>query len=406
MKLNNAFIIFKEISSDQILERECNLFISDIHNNKKTLESVISDSSIMVIGGAGSIGSATVKEILLFNPKAIHIVDIDENGLSNLIRDIRSLDIRTSTEIKAFCVDVDSPEFDALIENYHYDYVLNFSALKHVRSEKDPYTLMRMVVVNILNTYKTLEISIEKRAKKYFAVSTDKATNPINLMGSTKRIMEMYLMKLSEKINISTARFANVLFSNGSLPQSFLVKLNKRQPLSGPNDVRRYFITLEESGRLCLFSTFLGLNKEIFIPKIEKLKAIRFDEIAVRILKQFGYMPKYCNSEDEAKQLIKELRDKGLWPCYFSPSDTTGEKEIEEFYTKEDILDYSKFNDIAIIKNKTSFDEKALQYFLSEIKKMRMNKKWSKNEIVSLISYVLKEEFRYEDKGKYLDDKM
>ncbi len=354
----------------RLLDREDNLFLEDIDKHKKHIESLICRSSILIIGGAGSIGSSTAKEILLFNPKTLHIVDIDENGLANLIRDIRSSDLKFSTDLKTFCLDVDSPEFDAFFENNFYDYVLNFSALKHVRSEKDAFTLMRMVVVNILNTHKTIEKSAEKRVKKYFAVSTDKATNPVNLMGATKRIMEMYLMMMSEKIEISTARFANVLFSSGSLPLSFLIKISKRLPLSGPNDVKRYFITMEESGRLCLLSTFLGQNKDIFIPKVEKLKAFGFDEIAEKILEVYGYKPYYCNSEEESKSLMKELPQKGLWPCYFSPSDTTGEKEIEEFFTEDDIIDYTRFKDIAVIKNKTKYDKAVLQNFLKEIKKI------------------------------------
>ncbi len=390
----------------KLLERENYLFWEDINNHRKQLEFVIKECSLLIIGGAGSIGSATVKEVLSFNPKVLHIVDIDENGLANLIREIRSSDLKFTTELKTFCLDVDSPEFDAFFENNFYDYVLNFSALKHVRSEKDPFTLMRMVVVNVLNTYKTLEQSIEKGVKKYFAVSTDKATNPINLMGATKRVMEMFLMMMSEKINISTARFANVLFSNGSLPESFLIKLNKRLPFSGPNDVKRYFITMEESGRLCLLSTFLGHNKEIFIPKIEKMKAIGFDEIAENILEAYGYKPYYCCSEEEAKSLIKELPEKGLWPCYFSSSDTTGEKDIEEFFTKNDTLDTVRFRDIAVIQNRTEYDKNDLENFLQGIKKLRESRKWTKKDIVQLLAQVLKNEFSYEDKKKYLDEKM
>ncbi len=399
----NSNIIYND---KNLIKRTDPLFLNDVDNHKKKLETIIKQNSILVLGGAGSIGSSTVKEILSFNPEALHIVDIDENGLANLIREIRSSDLKFTTDLKTFCLDIDSPEFDAFFENNNYDYVLNFSALKHVRSEKDPFTLMRMVVVNVLNTYKTLEQSIEKGVKKYFAVSTDKATNPVNLMGATKRVMEMFLMMMSEKINISTARFANVLFSNGSLPQSFLIKLNKRLPFSGPNDVKRYFITMEESGRLCLLSTFLGHNKEIFIPKIEKLKAIGFDEIAENILEAYGYKPYYCSSEEEAKSLIKELPEKGLWPCYFSPSDTTGEKDIEEFFTKNDTLDTLRFRDIAVIQNKTAYDKNVLQNFLQDIKKMRENKNWTKENIVHLIADVLKDEFSYEDKKKYLDEKM
>lgn len=395
--------MFSNITSNQNLYKS-RLFLNDyLCFNSKDL----TFSSFLVIGGAGTIGSATVKELFKLNPKVLHVVDINENALAELVRDIRSSFGHIEGEFKTFAIDAGSDIFDAFIKNApEYDYVLNFSALKHVRSEKDPFTLMRMVEVNILNTKKTIEWAVRKKAKKYFCVSTDKATKPVNLMGASKRIMELFLMKYSSQINVSTARFANVYMSNGSLPEAFIYRIQKRQPIAGPSDVRRYFITQEESGRLCLLSTLIGENMEIFVPKVEKLEVLSFKDIAIKILKSIGYEPYFCDSEEEARSMAKELISKGKWPCYFAPSDTTGEKEIEEFYTQEDDVDFSKFEDIAVIKGKINFDSSKLEEFEKGIEKLRKAGNWKKKDIVELFYYVLGEELNYTDLGRYLDDKM
>ncbi|MEW6528102.1 MAG: UDP-N-acetylglucosamine 4,6-dehydratase, partial [Spirochaetota bacterium] len=340
-----------------ILDRKSIFFLEDLKVNEDFIKKIISNSSFLVIGGAGSIGSATVKEIFKRNPKLLHVVDISENNLAELVRDLRSSYGYIEGEFKTLAIDVGSDIYDKFFEDFgKYDYVLNFSALKHVRSEKDPYTLMRMVHVNILNTIKTVEQSINKGVKKYFCVSTDKATNPVNMMGASKRIMELFLMKYANKIDISTARFANVAFSDGSLLHSFSYRIQKRQPIVAPDDIKRYFITPSESGALCLLSSLLGQNLEIFFPKLDPEKdMLTFWEIAQRFLNSLGYDPYVCNSEEEARELATVLPEKGQWACYISKTDTSGEKEYEEFYADKDIIDWSKFKDIGVIKMKYDY---------------------------------------------------
>ena len=287
-----------------LIGRKEELFSADIASHEKELTNQVSSSRFLVIGGAGSIGQAVTKEIFKRNPKKLHVVDISENNMVELVRDIRSSFGYIDGDFQTFALDVGSLEYDAFWNaDGEYDYVLNISALKHVRSEKDPYTMMRMIDVNIFNTEKTIRQSIEKGVKKYFCVSTDKAANPANMMGASKRIMEMYLMKYSEKIDISTARFANVAFSDGSLLHGFNQRIQKRQPIVAPNDVKRYFVTPKESGELCLMSTIFGENRDIFFPKLsETLHLITFSDIAIKYLKSIGYEPYLCNSEEEARE--------------------------------------------------------------------------------------------------------
>ena len=308
-----------------LIGRDSELFEDDIQKHDSELRRIVLSSSFLVMGGAGSIGQAVVKEIFKRNPKKLHVVDISENNMVELVRDIRSSIGYIDGEFATFALDIGSIEYDAFIKaDGKYDYVLNLSALKHVRSEKDPFTLMRMIEVNIENTDKTVKQSFESGSKKYFCVSTDKAANPVNMMGASKRIMEMFLMRRSLEIPISTARFANVAFSDGSLLHGFNQRIQKKQPISAPSDVKRYFVTPKESGELCLMSCLLGENRDIFFPKLSaKLNLITFADIAVKYLENIGYEPYLCKSEDEARDLVKTLPDEGKWPCYFFQSDTT-----------------------------------------------------------------------------------
>ena len=285
-----------------LIDRKTPLLSEDIIDNQIFLKELVSGSSFLVIGGAGSIGQAVTKEIFKRNPKKLHVVDISENNMVELVRDLRSTIGYGSGDFKTFAVDCGSVEFEALMENEGpYDYVFNLSALKHVRSESDPYTLMRMIMVNVFNTIKTLRLAEKIGAKKYFCVSTDKAANPVNMMGASKRIMEMFLMRESLTQKISMARFANVAFSDGSLLHGFNQRFAKKQPFAAPNDVRRYFVTPQESGELCLLSGLLGDNRDIFFPKLsEKLHLVSFSDIAIRYLREYGYQPYECQSEDEA----------------------------------------------------------------------------------------------------------
>ena len=390
-----------------LLGRKGPLFSSDITQLNLDLISMIKNGRFLVIGGAGSIGQAVTKEIFKSKPLKLHVVDISENNMVELVRDIRSTLGYIDGDFKTFAIDCGSLEFEALISSEGpYDYVFNLSALKHVRSEKDPFTLMRMLSVNILNTIKTFKLARDQGAKKYFCVSTDKAANPVNMMGASKRIMEMFLMRESKTMSISMARFANVAFSDGSLLHGFNQRVSKRQPLSAPSDVRRYFLTPQESGELCLMSGLLGDNRDIFFPKLnEQLDLITFSDIAERYLSDLGYEPHYCKSEDEARNSAMELINNRQWPCYFFKSDTTGEKDFEEFYTDAENIDMHKFKSVGVIKNEPLYDENKLNQFLLNIEELQSNGNWNKQEIIKLF-FDLLPDFAHKETGKYLDQRM
>lgn len=390
-----------------LIGRNEELFKSDIAQHEEKLKEIISSSSFLVLGGAGSIGQSVTKEIFKRNPKKLHVVDISENNMVELVRDIRSSYGYIQGDFQTFALDIGSIEYDFFIKaDGKYDYVLNLSALKHVRSEKDPYTLMRMIDVNILNTDKTINQSIAAGVKKYFCVSTDKAANPVNMMGASKRIMEMFLMRQSKNISISTARFANVAFSDGSLLHGFNQRLEKHQPLVAPNDIKRYFVTPQESGELCLMSCIFGNNRDIFFPKLnENLHLVSFADIAEKYLIQRGYKPYICSSEDEARELAKILPARREWPCLFTSSDTTGEKDFEEFYTENEVLDMTRFEHLGIIKNELQYNPELLCKFEYEIETMKNNLSWSKEDIVKLFFEMIPG-FGHKETGKYLDSKM
>ncbi|MCF6340277.1 MAG: UDP-N-acetylglucosamine 4,6-dehydratase [Sulfurimonas sp.] len=391
----------------KLIGREKELFTQDISSKDSELKAIVSSSRFLVIGGAGSIGQAVTKEIFKRNPKKLHVVDISENNMVELVRDIRSSLGYIDGEFATYALDIGSLEYDAFIKNDgEYDYVLNLSALKHVRSEKDPFTLMRMIDVNIFNTDKTLAQSIQSGVKKYFCVSTDKAANPVNMMGASKRIMEMFLMRKSLEIKISTARFANVAFSDGSLLHGFNQRIQKKQPIVAPNDIKRYFVTPQESGELCLMSCIFGENRDIFFPKLsENLDLISFADIAVRYLKDLGYKPHLCKDEDEARELSKILPQEGKWPCLFTSSDTTGEKDFEEFFTDNETLDMHRFKNLGVIRNEADFDEDKLNAFSKNISGFKQKLSWSKEDIVKEF-FTMIPDFGHKEIGKYLDGKM
>ena len=390
-----------------LIGRKEELFCKDIAENEISLSSEVSDSSFLVLGGAGSIGQAVTKEIFKRKPKKLHVVDISENNLVELVRDVRSSFGYINGDFQTFALDIGSIEYDAFIKaDGKYDYVLNLSALKHVRSEKDPFTLMRMIDVNVFNTEKTMLQSAENGTKKYFCVSTDKAANPVNMMGASKRIMEMFLMRRSADIIISTARFANVAFSDGSLLHGFNQRIQKRQPIVAPQDIKRYFVTPKESGELCLMSCIFGENRDIFFPKLsESLHLITFSEIAERYLKNLGYKPYLCDSEDEARELAHTLPQQGQWPCLFTNSDTTGEKDFEEFFTANEKLNMNRFENLGIIKNEVLFNPELVSEFERTISALKSNKSWTKEDVVELFFKMIPD-FGHKETGKYLDGKM
>ncbi|SMF37023.1 Predicted nucleoside-diphosphate sugar epimerases [Alteromonadaceae bacterium Bs31] len=390
-----------------LIGRDKELFGDDVQACRSEMEGMVSSSSFLVLGGAGSIGQAVVKEIFKRSPKKLHVVDISENNLVELVRDLRSTLGYISGDFKTFALDIGSVVYDAFIESDgQFDFVLNLSALKHVRSEKDPYTLMRMIDVNVFNTDKTIAQSISKGVSKYFCVSTDKAANPVNMMGGSKRIMELFLTRKSEHINISTARFANVAFSDGSLLHGFNQRILKGQPIVAPNDIRRYFVTPQESGELCLLSCLLGENRDVFFPKLsEDLHLTTFSNIATNFLSERGFEPVLCDTEEEARELARVLPVEKKWPCLFAASNTTGEKDFEEFYTNEEILDLERFSNVGVIKNNPGFDAGLLCTFQDRISEMKAARKWTKEELVELFHMMIPG-FGHKEAGMYLDDKM
>ena len=371
------------------------------------MRDLVEESRFLVIGGAGSIGQAVTREIFKRNPKALHVVDISENNMVELVRDIRSTLGYIDGEFKTFAVDCGGPEFEVLFAaEGPYDYVLNLSALKHVRSEKDPYTLMRMIEVNIFNTLKTLRMASGTGLRNYFCVSTDKAANPVNMMGGSKRIMEMFLMRESLVQSLSMARFANVAFSDGSLLHGFNQRFAKRQPISAPSDVKRYFVTPQESGELCLLAGLLGENREIFFPKLsEKLHLVSFSEIAEKYLRELGYEPFECETEDEARDRSSVLIKQKKWPCFFFESDTTGEKDFEEFFTAEEILNLDRFSSIGVIKNSATHDKEKLEHFERRIDQISSSQIWKREDFVNLFHEMIPN-FGHKETGRFLDQRM
>jgi FlaA1/EpsC-like NDP-sugar epimerase len=391
----------------KILGRKFGIFDRDYDRLHNQLSDEIYGKDFLVIGGAGSIGSAVSLEIFKHNPRKLHVVDINENNLTELVRDIRSSLGYIDGDFSTYAIDCGSQQFKKFInEKGPYNYVLNLSALKHVRSEKDPFTLSRMIDVNIINIINSLKLFDHNELIKYFSVSTDKATNPINMMGASKRIMELILLDTNYNFNISSARFANVAFSDGSLLHGFTQRILKKQPITAPRDIKRYFITPHESAQLCLVSTIFGNNKDIFFPRLnENIKLTSFIEILEKYLATIGYEIYECSSENEARSKFSNLERKNQWPCYFFNSDTTGEKEFEEFYKSTDKVNYEKFSSIGVIEKVARHSIIDLNEFILTINKIRDKNKFNKNDYVLLFKQLLSD-FDHIEKGKSLDERM
>lgn len=391
----------------EIIGRSAALFDADIQAFGEFLTDKVQASRFLVIGGAGSIGQAVTKELFARDPRLLHVVDISENNLVEVVRDLRSTIGYGTGEFATFAIDAGSAEFEYLMRaNGPYDFVLNLSALKHVRSESDPFTLMRLINTNITNTVKTFRASLHADLENYFCVSTDKAANPVNMMGASKRIMELFMMRESLSGPVSMARFANVAFSDGSLLHGFKVRLEKLQPLSAPTDVERYFVTPEESGQLCMMSALLGDPLDVFFPKLTGLlKLTKFSDLAVRFLESKGLEPVICQTEDEARQRVKEFANIGKWPLYLFESDTTGEKGFEEFFTADEILDLNRFASLGVIKNAPRYNAESLDQFELELGRLIDQGHWTKLGLVSLFSTLLPD-FGHLERGKYLDQRM
>lgn len=384
----------------RIIGRSKSLYDVDLLTFNDEINDAVRGSSFLVVGAAGTIGQAVTKEIFKRNPRKLHAVDISENNLVELVRDLRSSIGYISGDFQTFALNVGDEIFKSFIKSSSaYDYVLNLSALKHVRSEKDPYTLMRLIKTNILNSVDL----VNSISAKHFCVSTDKAANPVNMMGASKSIMEKFMF--SSERHISMARFANVAFSDGSLLHGFAKRIEKQQPISAPTDTKRYFVTQQESGELCLLSVLLGKEREIFFPKdTDELKLTSFSDIAVRFLEDRGYTPIICETEDEARVLAtKGLNNK--WPCYFFESDTTGEKPFEEFHTEREQIFLDRFSSVGVVQNARIEEKTHLDNFLNNIYKLRSNGRWNKQEIVNEFRSVLPD-FAHTELNKNLDQRM
>jgi FlaA1/EpsC-like NDP-sugar epimerase len=394
----------------RLIGRERGLFAQDIAENKTTLSDAISGARVLIYGGAGSIGKEVVAQVFRRNPSALHVIDISENNLVELVRDLRSSLGYIDGETMFLPIDMGGVETQAFLATQKpYDYVLNIAAMKHVRSGKDAYSLMRMIDTNVLNTVETLRHARSGGARKYFAVSTDKAKNPGNLMGATKRIMEGLLFERTDSATtVSTARFANVAFSDGSLLHGFRQRLLQRQPISAPRDIRRYFVTLEEAGHLCLASLVLGKEREIFFPKLTTaLLPLSFSDIAIRFLAAHGYDAEQVDSEDEARGRVEELISRGKWPCYFFDSDTSGEKPLEEFYSDDDDVEFDRYADIGVIRSPLPSvqDGQRLARFLNRVHQLREKAAWSLDELTTEL-YMACPELAHIRTGKFLDERM
>ena len=394
-----------------LMGRDSSLFQEDLAKHEKEITEHIQASRFLVVGGAGSIGSAVVRELFARNPLALHVIDTSENNLAELVRDLRSSLGYTEGDFHAYCFDILGREFDAFAKHVKnsgegYDYVLNFSALKHVRSEKDPFTLMRLLDVNVFLTKKLLDFARDIDAKKFFCVSTDKAANPVNMMGGSKRIMEMFLLGDNGKTEVSTARFANVAFSDGSLPFAWTQRILKNQPIAAPNDIRRYFVSDREGALLCLFSILQGGDREIYFPKLSaKLHLLTFSSMAEKYLGSIGYEPFICDSEDEARARVVELKSEKKWPCFFFKTDTTGEKDFEEFYTDAEEVDWDRYHEFGVVRNEAFVAPEQLQQFSARIDELRAQQSWTKQDLLDAFEKLLSN-FAHKETGKNLDNRM
>ncbi len=391
----------------RVIGRSENLFERDVLNADREILSQLENARVLVVGAAGSIGQAVTTEIFSRGPRTLHAIDLSENNLVELVRGLRSTIGYRTDDFDTFAIDVCGKEFDAFVRaQASYDYVFNLSALKHVRSESDPYTLMRMIRVNVVGTLRAITAVSQHSDAKYFCVSTDKAANPVNMMGASKRVMELHLLSLNCTHKVSMARFANVAFSDGSLLHGFNQRFLKQQPLSAPTDVRRYFLTPKESGELCLLSGLVGGHNETFFPKAtDGLPETTFAEIAVRFLEEKGFQPHICSSEEEARTNARQLIAQRKWPCYFFSSDTTGEKELEEFYTGAEQVDFSRFKAIGVINNSEVKSDNTLNDFLPKLDRLYHEDNWDKQDLVTLVEGVV-DNFEHLETGKYLNGRM
>lgn len=395
--------------STYITKRAESLLVYDLLKYNAELKKRINGKKIMVIGGAGTIGSSYIKAILKFNIAKLVVVDINENGLTELVRYLRSsTEYNIPNDFITYPVNFGDRVFEKIFQQHGpFEIVANFAAHKHVRSEKDIFSIEAMIENNVLRARKLLDLLVQYPPEHFFCVSTDKAANPVNIMGASKKLMEELIMAYSHKIPIKTARFANVAFSNGSLPLGFLERLNKQQPLSCPLGIRRFFVSPQESGELCLMASIMGESGDIFFPKLdEELDMIPFDQIAIDLLKSLGFTPDICKTEEEAKQKALILNETSTsYPTYFFGSDTSGEKAFEEFFTEKELLDTDSFINLGVVKNSRKRSIEEIDAIFNQLGELFDSKNVTKAAIVEVLKEYLPN-FEHIETGKGLDSKM
>ena len=394
--------------SDAVIERENSLFADDLKKFDKSLRAQLEGKSMLVIGGAGTIGSSFIKAALKYDLKRLFVIDIDENGLTELVRDVRSsFNLPPAFEISTYPIDFSDPVFEKILINEGpFDVVANFAAHKHVRSEKDAYSIEAMLRNNVIKAKRLLDLLTTYKPTHFFCVSTDKAANPVNVMGASKKIMEYLILAYSAQLKITTARFANVAFSNGSLPFGFTQRILKKQPLSSPDNIKRYFVSPQEAGELCLIACMLGQNGEIFFPKLGEEHMKTFSAIAEKYLSALGYQAELCASETEAKEKAAQLHaGSKKYPVYFFKSDTSGEKPYEEFYTEKEELDLRSYHQLGVIKNAERLPLEEMLSIIDQIETLFQNKNISKETVIVELKKILPS-FQHIETGKSLDQRM
>lgn len=394
--------------ADSITLRPISMFSFDIEENRIILQNEIKNKKVCVIGGAGSIGSSFIKAVLRFEPKSVVVVDLNENGLAELVRDIRSTEgLFCPDEFRCYTLNFADPIFERIFrEEKGFDIVANFSAHKHVRSEKDKYSVQALIENNDIKAKKLMDLLTEYPPKHFFCVSTDKAANPVNIMGASKRIMEDLVMAYSTKFKVTTARFANVAFSNGSLPDGWLHRLQKKQPLAAPSDVKRYFVSPEESGQICMLACILGKTGEIFFPKLGEEQMLTFSSICDEFVKAEGFDKVECNDDNEARRYASQMDyDSDTYPVVYFKSDTTGEKAYEEFYIPSEKINMNRFKSLGVVEETSNRPMEEVDKFFCLLEKTFSNPHFTKEQVVEVIKGFLPN-FEHEEKGKNLDQKM
>jgi len=396
-----------EFIGKYITKRETSFFRQDIEQNAAILSEKIKDKSVLVIGGAGTIGSSYIKAILKFEPNKLYVVDTNENGLTELTRDLRSSDNQFIPEdYKTYPMSFGDAVFKKMfVDEGPFHIVANFAAHKHVRSEKDKYSIEAMIENNVFKAKDFLDLLVNHKPEHFFCVSTDKAANPVNVMGASKKLMEEVIMAYSSEIQITTARFANVAFSNGSLLAGYIERLFKNQPISCPSDVKRFFVSPEESGQICMLACMLGNSGEIFFPKLDNKEMTYFKEITEDFFRQSNREIILCNSDKEAIKKSQNLKSTDPYPVYFFESNTSGEKLYEEFYTETDLVDKKTFSSLGVIKNARKLPKSEIESTIMDLKALMDSGNYDKSSIVALLQKYIPD-FQHIETGKTLDQKM